>query len=360
MSVAKLGGGASEPPTTVLGEDFPIICESCLGPNPYARMIRSEMAQECRISGSPFTAFRWQGALRRWKSTIVCAAVAREKNCCQACLADLEYGVPFHVRDHVMDALGADAVPRSDVNKQYHWANKKQKVIDAQAGVGSLDTYEKLHGHVDKLRELAALDPGPVVWQQRRETPLTAEEQERLRQQRLSERRPPADASITSLFIGGVPPSVDRKELLPYFLAYGEVREVSVDAQRLAAIVTYRERVAAEAACKALYGNLTIRGSRCRVMWARKKGRSAEPTASAVHDHYGDGAPAAPLPPPPPGGACRGAATQSSKRAMPLPPPGVKPPPGVRPPPGIKSTVPAASPNYPSQNPDAAGARPEL
>lgn len=295
MSVAKLASAASEPTATVLGEDFPIICEACLGPNPYTRMIKSPMAAQCRISGTPFTSFRWQGALRRWKSTIVCPAVAREKNCCQACLADLEYGVPFHVRDHVMDALGEERAPTSDVSKQYHWANKKQKLLDAQAGAGGYDTYEKLHDHIDKLRELAALEPGPVVWQAQRKAPLTPEEQEALRQRRLAERRPPTDASVTSLFVGGVPPSVGQKELLPFFLAYGEVRELTIDAQRLAAIVTYRERAAAETACQALYGNLTIRGSRCRVMWARKRGSgagagTAEAAATRIHDHYGEGA----------------------------------------------------------------------
>lgn len=180
MSVSKLSLVPGEPTaaTTILGEDFPIICEACLGPNPYTRMIKSPMSAECKISSTPFTSFRWQGAMRRWKSTIVCPAVAREKNCCQACLADLEYGVPFHVRDHVMDALGEERVPTSDVSKQWHWANKKQKLLDAQADAGGYDTYEKLHAHIDKLRELAALDPGPVVWQQRR-APLTPQEQVR-------------------------------------------------------------------------------------------------------------------------------------------------------------------------------------
>ena len=42
-----------------IGSDFPIICESCLGPNPYCRMIKADMAKECKISGAPFTAFRW-------------------------------------------------------------------------------------------------------------------------------------------------------------------------------------------------------------------------------------------------------------------------------------------------------------
>jgi len=57
--------------------------------------------------------------------------------------------------------------------------------------------------------------------------PIPPIEQEALKQRRQSERRPPSDASVTSLFVGGVPPSVDKKELLPYFLAYGEVRACS-------------------------------------------------------------------------------------------------------------------------------------
>ena len=73
MSISSVAGSSSAP---VLGEDFPIICDACLGPNPYTRMIKADMAKECKISGVPFTAFRWQGALRRWKETLICAVVA--------------------------------------------------------------------------------------------------------------------------------------------------------------------------------------------------------------------------------------------------------------------------------------------
>jgi len=267
MSIAPYTPSGSShqqaPDQLALGEDFPIICESCLGPNPYVRMIKSDMAKECKISGTPFTAFRWQGALRRWKETIVCSAVAREKNLCQSCLNDLEYAVPFHVRDAVMDALGEEVVAKSDVAKEYEWANKRQRIVDGEAG--GHDTYEKLQDHVEKLRELAALEPGPVVWHKRRETPLTADEQEKLRQRKAAERRPPEDKSVTSLYIAGMPPTVSKAELLPYFMPYGEVASVSVDAQRLAAIVTFRERKAAEAACTAMHNNFTINRTRLRV-----------------------------------------------------------------------------------------------
>ena len=93
-----------------IGDDFPIICNTCLGENPYLRMLKGTMGKECRISGRPFNSFRWQGAHNKWKETVVAPEVAREKNCCQSCLNDLEYGVPFHVRDHLLDALGTEGV----------------------------------------------------------------------------------------------------------------------------------------------------------------------------------------------------------------------------------------------------------
>ena len=212
----------SRPPQSgagAIGEDFPIVCEPCLGGNPYVRMLKGTMGKECRISGRPFNSFRWQGAHNKWKETVIAPEVAREKNCCMSCLNDLEYGVPFHVRDQLLEALGTDMAPESAVNKEFWWANKRQKQEDEGAASG-LDTYATLRDNVDKLRAFAALEPGPIV-RPRRETPLTPEEQERLRQRRLMEQKPPEDTSITSLYVGSVPPSVTKRDLLPYMMAYG-------------------------------------------------------------------------------------------------------------------------------------------
>eukprot|EP00966_Prymnesium_polylepis_P005426 124685-Prymnesium_polylepis.1 len=210
-----------------------------------------------------------------------------------------------------MDALGEETAPRSEVNSQYHWANKRKRqeedgeddgacercvldvAVSARGGLrrcsvvpcavaahGSSvrfarraggDTYEKLKSNVDRLRQYAALDPGPVVLP-RRDAPLTPEEQEsaglpriqpthprfgchpqpsrpwcvraaaELRQKRLAELRPPADPTVTSLYVGGVPPSVTVKDLFPYFLAYGEVKDITLDSGKLAAIATFHRR----------------------------------------------------------------------------------------------------------------------
>ena len=39
----------------------------------------------------------------------------------------------------------------------------------------------------------------------------------------------------------------------------------------MSAYVTYERRADAEQACRALHANLNIKGSRVRVMWARKR-----------------------------------------------------------------------------------------
>lgn len=123
-----------------LGEDFPFICEVCLGPNPYLRMIKMPMARECKISGRPYTAFRWQpGSEARYKETIIAAEVAIAKNVCQVCLMDMEYNLPVAVRDRLMGKGGAAgsstgtdggggtvSEPSSDVNKEFFWENQRK------------------------------------------------------------------------------------------------------------------------------------------------------------------------------------------------------------------------------------------
>jgi len=70
-SRAAKAQAAAAPEGLESGADFPIVCEVCLGPNPYIRMIKQPNHKECKVSGRVFTSFRWRpGADARYKETV--------------------------------------------------------------------------------------------------------------------------------------------------------------------------------------------------------------------------------------------------------------------------------------------------
>jgi hypothetical protein len=122
-------------------QEFPSLCETCLGSNPYLRMVRicysvtpltnaerdwdqtkQGYGSECKICTRPFTVFRWMpGAGMRFKKTEVCQTCAKLKNCCQTCLLDLQYGLPVAVRDAALHRK--DLAPSSEINREYFAQN---------------------------------------------------------------------------------------------------------------------------------------------------------------------------------------------------------------------------------------------
>jgi pre-mRNA-splicing factor RBM22/SLT11 len=91
-------------------EDFPILCETCLGDNPLVRMTREALGAACKSCERPFNVYRWKpGPKARYKRTEVCPSCARLKNICQTCILDLQYGLPVEVRDRYL-AQAAKAV----------------------------------------------------------------------------------------------------------------------------------------------------------------------------------------------------------------------------------------------------------
>ncbi|EFJ46954.1 hypothetical protein VOLCADRAFT_61843 [Volvox carteri f. nagariensis] len=116
--------------------DMPIVCETCLGPNPFVRMQRIEFGGTCHISGRPYTVFRWRpGNDARYKKTVICQEVAKAKNVCQVCLLDLEYGLPVQVRDTAL-GIKPDDEPQSDVGKEY----KLQMAVTEGSNASSFTT----------------------------------------------------------------------------------------------------------------------------------------------------------------------------------------------------------------------------
>ncbi|KAK4769463.1 hypothetical protein SAY86_027613 [Trapa natans] len=136
--------------------DFPIICESCLGDNPYVRMTRAVYDKECKICQRPFTVFRWRpGRDARYKKTEICQTCCKLKNVCQVCLLDLEYGLPVQVRDTALSIDSNDAIPKSDVNREYFAEEHDRR---ARAGLDYESSYGKVRAN-DTILKLQRTSP---------------------------------------------------------------------------------------------------------------------------------------------------------------------------------------------------------
>ncbi len=112
-----------------------MLCETCLGPNPYVRMTKTPFGDKlCKISNIPYQGFKWKaGPGGRYKETIICYAVAAERNICQTCLNDMKYGLPVGVRDAMLaKPENQIALPKSIVGQQYFYEQQAQIVANGE------------------------------------------------------------------------------------------------------------------------------------------------------------------------------------------------------------------------------------
>ncbi|KAJ3281682.1 RNA-binding domain-containing protein [Rhizoclosmatium globosum] len=287
------------------GADFPILCETCLGDNPYVRMTKQTHGKECKICARPFTVFRWcPGAGMRYKKTEICQTCAKIKNVCQTCVLDLEYGLPVQVRDSVLEVQ--DSVPRSDVNREYF-------INRVEGTLGQADTlvnYSKAESVAKvALKSMARTEP---FYQRNRahicsfyvkgeckrgeECPFRHElppADSEMAHQNIKDRyygtndpvakkmlskagnpsglQKPHDTTITSLFITGVEFDVTEDDLREHFHPFGEIKSIVVVTKTKTAFVNFTYRAAAEAAASKLYNNLNIKGHVLRVQWGKSR-----------------------------------------------------------------------------------------
>ncbi|KAL5709227.1 hypothetical protein ACHQM5_019939 [Ranunculus cassubicifolius] len=290
--------------------DFPIICESCLGDNPYLRMTKANFDKECKICTRPFTVFRWRpGRDARYKKTEICQTCCKLKNVCQVCLLDLEYGLPVQVRDTALAINSNDSIPRSDVNREYFAEEHDRR---ARAGIDHESTYGKAPPN-DTILKLQRTTPyykrnrahvcsffvrgectRGAECPYRHEMPVTGE----LSQQNIKDRyygnndpvalkllskagempslMAPDDESIKTLYVGGLDNRITEQDLRDQFYAHGEIESVRMVIQRACAFVAYTTREAAEKAAEELSNKLVVKGLRLKLLWGKSQAAKAE------------------------------------------------------------------------------------
>lgn len=294
---------------------FPILCETCLGDNPYVRMQKEDYGVECKICVRPFTIFRWKaGTHGRYKATVVCQSCSKMKNVCQTCLFDLEYGLPVQVRDKFLEEQGQSKItlPPSRIGRDYQ-LQEAQKQADATDGA-----YTKSGTH-PMLKRLARMTPyykrnearictfyvkGACNRGQdcpfKHELPQGGE----LANQKLRDRfhgendpvakkllrraeedltlQPPEDKSITTLYVGGLDSGIKERDVRDQFYVFGEIRSIRMVPKQSCAFVTFVSREAAEEAASKLYRILEIKGTRANLMWGRPQQTMATQASAAM------------------------------------------------------------------------------
>ncbi|MED6122512.1 hypothetical protein PIB30_040511 [Stylosanthes scabra] len=250
--------------------DFPIICESCLGDNPYVRMTRAEYDKECKICTRPFTVFRWRpGRDARYKKTEICQTCSKLKNVCQA-RAGIDY------------------------ESSYGKARPNDTILKLQR---TTPYYKRNRAHICSFYIRGECTRGAEC-PYRHEMPVTGE----LSQQNIKDRyygvndpvalkllgkagemtslEAPEDESIKTLYVGGLDARVTEQDLRDHFYAHGEIESIKMVLQRACAFVTYTTREGAEKAAEELSNKLVIKGLRLKLMWGRPQTAKSESDGS--------------------------------------------------------------------------------
>lgn len=150
--------------------EFPLVCETCLGDNPYVRMTKEPFGKKCQVCETPFTVFAWQaGTKGRMKRVEICKTCAQAKNVCQVCIYDLQYGLPVKVRDRVLRETAAEAgaggtssaalaVPQSRANRAWFSAQQERALEQGNGSLVAAATSGDALAHA-KLQEMANMEP---------------------------------------------------------------------------------------------------------------------------------------------------------------------------------------------------------
>lgn len=275
-----------------MGEDFPFVCDRCLGDNPYLRMIKLPNYDACKITKKPFTVFKWRPSRKNgvFNRTIVSYEIAAEKNICQACLNDLTYGVPVALRDQFVKSQNNLAsqrlsdVPTSEINQAYYFqqklANKDNKLFlgngikeEKNASDHLLDLAKEFKQRQDEVHE-------------NDDDELKKERRENLSGSRKTTRKgtptknlldkAPEDETLSTLFLSNLPDTCSEDEIKALLNTYGIIVRIYMLVEKHSCFVEFSTRDEAERAVFNINNRVMFKGKRVKVSWAHGHDRYHE------------------------------------------------------------------------------------
>ena len=294
--------------------DFPILCGTCLGENPYIRMTKSEFARECKVCVRPFTVFRWKpGSDSRYKKTEICQTCAKLKNVCQTCLFDLDFGLPVELRDKFIEQNSLIAMPKDMTNRDF-WANNVNADIDklelpykdpkVQSALG--DIAQQFGPSVKRNKpkvctfyirglcnrgtlcpyrhedindeDLESLKKGVNIDKRIRERfhgindPIAKKILDKVKETNIP--KEPEDPNITTLFLGNLDSTATEAEIKKQLEVYGKIKAIKMVSKQNCAFACFFARESAAQAMEFLYDRFFLSGDetkKIKLLWAKSQ-----------------------------------------------------------------------------------------
>ncbi|CAK7903900.1 pre-mRNA-splicing factor SLT11 [[Candida] anglica] len=253
-------------------EEFPAICSRCLGSDAHVKMIRQANGAECKTCTRPFTVFMWKPdrTTKRHSKTIVCLTCARSRNCCQACMCDITYGIPLDIRDAALKMAGINPDQRglagaTTKNREVKaiMADKQEAKFQKQDEDGDDSRNEMAHDILVKLSQRLDASNNPTFKKSAARDTKNSLDVKKVDISKILARLPfggvisppPSDESIASFFIFGINDDVPQYAISDYLSQFGRVKNISVIHKARAGFVSFTTRQAAEAFAASIDSN---------------------------------------------------------------------------------------------------------
>ena len=139
-----------------------MLCENCLPGDKYIKMVRERKGRACKLCDRPYDVYRWRAdGGQRIRKTEVCTSCARVKNICQCCCLDLEYDIPYYIRDAALAQLNAaPADGTTDAGRQWLLdMNERRYALTGKSEYEGIDV-ERVVAQLEKKHNYDTNVPG--------------------------------------------------------------------------------------------------------------------------------------------------------------------------------------------------------
>ncbi|KAG7664840.1 SLT11 [[Candida] subhashii] len=247
------------------------ICNRCLGPDKHLRMMKQDNGAECKQCTRPFTLYRWgnRSAANKLTKTTICITCARAKNCCQACLLDINYGIPTDIRDTALKLAGIEpmsmikdsanrevkAIMADKLEKSFGKQDERNKAAEEEKDKARKilqKLAERLSGGDDSIPRIESSDPNNTG-----EASSSS-----INVSKLTKKLPFGNSldpttypEITSFFIFGFSENLPQYIISKYCSEYGKLKSIIINHDCKCGFIVFEKREAAENFAKSINDN---------------------------------------------------------------------------------------------------------